>query len=418
MRTATYGLIGLVAGVTGLACQSYNMEGVDPQTVIAVETTETFTAGKPPALLVVQDRSGSMKICFGEGGESGDACDVDGDTEIDTQGRSSRMNVAQRVMTQVVGGNADDVLFGLVLYGVGGDGMCGDPVEVAPPALDSAGSIVNAYASHDAILEPAGGTPTTVALARAREIMLDETGAVRSPERQNYVVLVTDGLMNCNMDHPMPCVCAQEDGCFLLDSPGQRAALGDVGEFGVQGQPFPAYCLDIDNSLAEVETLRNAGVRTFVIGLGEGFSGTGAEVAVQSLNELAVAGGVPNEGERKFYSAANEAELEAALADIIDRIQVPCQYELDGPVCDGRLLHVTMQVDGEEIPTSCDAGEDPGENTWSFVDERTITFSPDLCRRFEQADDVRISIKGVESGCSTDDQGALIGPACDLRTLQ
>jgi len=414
MRTAAFGLIGLALGGAGLACQSYNMEGVDPQTVIAVETSGTFTAGKPPALLIVQDRSGSMEICFGAGGGGGgQRCDSNGDGTVDRDG-SSRMHVSQRVMTNVLQSHRDEVLFGLVLYGVdGADPACGDPQTIATPGLEATSDVIAAYQSDPSIVDPNGGTPTTRALLEARDALLDENGKLRMPERDNYVVLVTDGLMNCNLDHPMPCICANDSGCPTTD--GGMAQVGDEGSF-MDGR----FCLDNDASIAVVNELREAGVKTFVIGLGEAFSG-GSSLGVESLNALAEAGGVPRtDGGEKFYSAADEQQLQASLDDIIAKIVVPCEYELDGPVCDGRLVHITMEIDGEEVPTSC--GE--GENTWLFaerpdgtLDEQRIVFSPDLCARFGEAEQVKISIKGIESGCERDEAGALIGPACDLREL-
>ena len=414
MRTAALGLIGLALGGAGLACQSYNMEGVDPQTVIAVEVDRSFTAGKAPALLVVQDRSGSMEICFGGGGGGdGHRCDSNGDGTIDRDG-SSRMHVSQRVMTNVLQSHGEEVLFGLVLYGVdGADPACGDPQTVAAPGVDPTGDVIAAYRDDPSIVDPNGGTPTTRALQEARDALLDASGKLRMPERDNYVVLVTDGLMNCNLDHAMPCVCANDSGCPTVE--GGMAQVGDEGTFA-DGR----FCLDNDASIAVVNELREAGVKTFVIGLGEAFSG-GSSLGVDSLNALAEAGGVARaDGGEKFYSAADERQLEESLDAIIAQIVVPCEYELDGPVCDGRLVNITMQIDGENVPTTC--GE--GDNTWLFaqrddgsLDEKRIVFSPDLCARFGEAEEVKISIKGIESGCEHDDAGALIGPACDLRQL-
>jgi von Willebrand factor type A domain len=394
MRSATLGLFAVAAGASAVACQSYNMEGVDPQTLVAVETTGTFTAGKAPALLIVQDRSGSMEMDFGG---------------------SSRMDVAQRVMSSTVGGHRGEVLFGLVLYGVG-DNECGDPAEITAPGLDTVDTVLNAYESHPAILTPAGGTPTTAALRAAYDSLVDPaTGKVAMTDRENYVVLVTDGLMNCNVEHAMPCVCANETGC--TDSDGNRNAVA----FGEEGMLLDGrFCLDDSESIDAVLQLRQAGVKTFVIGLGESFTGGGtSDIGVVSLNALAEAGGVARAGTEKFYSAADETELEDALDEIIDSIVVPCEYALDGPVCDGRLLSIEMKIDGETVPTVCGEGDD----AWQFaprgdgsLDPQRILFSENLCNRLTAAESVEISIKGVESGCESGEDGTVIGPACDLRT--
>src|SRR5690606_36935629 len=250
---------------------------------------------------------------------------------------------------------------------------------------DSGPEVIGAY--YDQLMEePEGGTPTTEALAAAYAQLVNEEGRLVYPDRENYVVLVTDGLMNCNGEHETLCVCAGESGC---------AAVGGQVEYGEEGDLIsPLQCLDDAASIREVERLREAGIRTFVIGLGENFSG---DVAISSLvlDRLAEAGGVPREGhDPKFYSAADEAELESALTTIIEQIAAPCVYELDGPVCDGRLVKISLRIDGERVETSCNPELD-AEADWFFVrrqdgslDPRTITVAPPLCPRPAAAEPV------------------------------
>lgn len=408
MRSARLGLIGLaVAAASGAACQAYNMEEVEPQTVVAVETSGTFNVGKAPALLIVQDRSGSMNLCFTASGGGSGQCDSDGNGSLDTN-TSSRMNVAQRVMRNAVTTNGGDVYFGLVLYGVDGDDpACGDPKEIAAPAPNTVDTLVNAYTDDPAITSPRGGTPTTKAIEQAYATLVDpSTGKAKMGERDNYVVLVTDGLMNCNAEHAFPCFCSTENGCSTADG---RVGYGEEMNSGDARQ-----CLDDDRSLAAVKKLRDAGVKTFVIGLGESFAGGGTNLAIDSLNRLADAGGMPRTGAtERFYSAADEGQLEAALDDIIDKIVVPCEYELDGPVCDGRLVSISTTIDGQSVEIGCSPD---AESSWYFatrgdgsLDERRITFSPDLCSRFGSATEVKISIRGVENACG----GEVTAPSCD-----
>lgn len=396
----------LLASIAG-ACQAYNMEAVDPQTIIAVETEGSYVRGQPPTLLIVQDRSGSMKYCFEQEATPGsdDECELRGGG-VET-GRRSRMAVARSVIEKTVTEYASEVWFGLVAYGVGGS--CGLPEALVDPASDSAADVVAAYYS-DLMEEPDGGTPTTEALREAYDRLVDEEGNLRFPDRENYVVLVTDGLMNCNADHPSTCVCAAENGCA-------RFGGGDLIPYGEEGEVAAAVlCLDDAESVAQVERLREAGVRTFVIGLGEDFAGDQA-LSNQVLDRLAEAGGVPREGHpQKFYSAADESELESALASIIEQIAAPCTYRLDGPVCDGRLVSVSLRIDDELVETSCNESLDE-ETDWFFVerpdgglDPRTITFSPPLCERLAAANTVSISIRGVENACPDEETS----PACSL----
>lgn len=393
-----------------VACQAYNMEEVDPQTIVAVETEGTYVRGQPPTLLIVQDRSGSMEYCFEPTPTpgSGHECRILGGDRGDVaQDRRSRMVVARSVMEKTLTAHADEVWFGLVAYGVGGS--CGRPEALVDPGPGSAAEVVEAY--YGPLMEaPEGGTPTTEALREAYDRLVNEEGQLRFADRENYVVLVTDGLMNCNAEHDTTCVCAGESGCA-------SAAGGGLIPYGEEGELLSALqCLDDAAAIREVERLREAGIRTFVIGLGEDFSGDVA-ISNQVLDRLAEAGGVPREGHaQKFYSAADEAELEAALASIIEQIAAPCTYELDGPVCDGRLVSISMRIDDELVETSCNEGLD-GETDWFFVergdgrlDPRTITFSSPLCERLAEAGTVSISIRGVENACPDEETR----PACSL----
>ncbi|HWV39895.1 MAG TPA: vWA domain-containing protein [Vulgatibacter sp.] len=414
MHALRTGLLAVLALGLGLAaCQAYNMEEVDPQTIIAVETFGTYVRSKPPALLVVQDRSGSMDACFDQTATGGATrgCRRADDTIDPT--RRSRMEVAQDVMAEIVEANADEVQFGLVMYGYDPAtprANCGPPDTVAVPSGESHQEVAEAYRSSPAMLEPSGGTPTTAALHRAYEMLVDpDTGERRDPSRENYVVLVTDGLMNCNSEHPVPCVCASESDCGAL-------------KYGETGTPSnPIQCLDDAATIAEVERLRESKVPTFVIGLGDAFGGK--SLATDVLDALAEAGGVPQEGKaQKFYSAADPAQLQASLEAIIKRISAPCDYELDGPVCDGRLVKVALRItEGEgddatteDVETSC--SPDPGEATWYFasgdagLDPQRIIFSPSLCKRLAEAAKVEISIRGVENACEEETGG----PACSL----
>lgn len=412
VRKLTFAAASLSAA-TVLACQAYNMEEVDPQTVIAVETYGTYTKGKPPTLLIVQDRSGSMEICFDPAARpgSGGSCQVPGQDQP-VEDRRSRMVVAREVMEHTVEANRNDVWFGLVVYGVPESAAesCGPPVPLVDPSASSAEGVIAAYRGDERIVSPAGGTPTTAALLSAYERLVDEEGKLRHGDRDNYVVLVTDGLMNCNASASMPCLCSQEAGCFDTEK-GSVVELGEEGTF-----ILPDLCLDDDESLHQVHRLLQAGVKTFVIGLGDTFS-TEDALSSRTLDQLAEAGGVPRRDHaQKFYSAADEAELEAALDDIIRQIAAPCTYDLDGPVCDGRLVKVALRIDGEMVETTCDSGL-VGEADWFFTgaaegkpNPQQITFSAPLCQRMAEAEKVEISIRGVENACPDQETH----PACDL----
>jgi len=169
------------------------------------------------------------------------------------------------------------------------------PASVAVPmiteTLDSSG--------------PAGGTPATVALQRAHDYFANGDGQALTGER--FVLLVLDGIPNCNPDHP----CASEDcGPCTLDP----SLPGDP--------PLCCYgseaCDDSPDSAATIQSLREAGVQTMVVGI------PGSELYSDSLDALATAGGLPNpDGEQAHYVASAEggtAELEATLGAALGAI--------------------------------------------------------------------------------------------------
>lgn len=404
-------VLGLLALGGAAACQSYSMEGVDPQTIVAVETSQRFTGAKPPVLLIVQDRSGSMQLCFGnEPAGPGESCGPIGQAP---QSLRSRMDVAQTVMDDALQSHASDAQYGLILYGIGGATGCGEANTLVSPSTSSSGAdlVRQEYLSNPAIDQPEGGTPTTKALKKALDTLVDATtGDLKEAYagRAAYVVLVTDGLMNCNAQHAMPCTCSQEINCGGVLF-GQEGTLSD-----------PQLCLDDEDSLQMVRALAEADVKTFVIGLGETFQGE--SLAVDVLNSLANAGGRPRRDPASgqvlnpaFYSAGDRQALQTSITEILESITAPCEYELSGPVCEGRLIQVKLTIDGEDVVTGCGGG---GDASWDFVagDARRIRFNGALCSRMQNANEVFVSIKGIESSCSTECERAS-GPACDLSAV-
>lgn len=426
MRPSTIATSPLAAGLlsslaaAGLlsACQTYSMEEVDPQTLVAVAKYEEFGLERPPALLVLQDHSGSMDACFDAtpGVAPTHGCMELPNLDVYDPERRSRMDVARQVMLRLMSDTQADIDYGLVLFGADdADPVCGGPTVVADPTEGSLRAALDAYASHPFLVHPRGGTPTTAALRSAYELLVDEaTGSPRQEDRQSFVVLVTDGLMNCAEGGGPTCVCAAERGCPTAD-PSVRLA------FGEEGVPLdPAHCLDDAEAIAEVTRLREAGVRTFVVGLGEVFGPGGDDgLARDVLDRLALAGGVAQgeDAPTRFYSAANAAELQDALETIVRQISVPCEHDLDGPVCDGRLLQLSLRIDGEVVDTRCD--ETGANGTWFFaqredgsLDPGRIAFSPDICERLRAVERAEIAIRGLENACP--EEGPVVGPACSL----
>ena len=124
-------------------------------------------------------------------------------------------------------------------------------------------------------LVPGGGTPTADSL----RFLATYPPLVDNPEgRAQFVLLLTDGLPNCNGTNPNSCTSGAPAGaqcrCTL--------AACTAASYCVQG------CLDKDNSATAIVELQKKKIKTIVIGFGaDTTSGDGPD----TLNAMAEAGG-------------------------------------------------------------------------------------------------------------------------------
>lgn len=202
---------------------------------------------------------------------------------------------------------------------------------------------------------PRGGTPTALAL----------DGALRSvsgAREETYVFLVTDGAPNCN-----PNAACGADRCILNL---EEARLTDeivcdeslnCCDPTVLG---PENCLDDAGSLAAIEELARAGVRTFVIGI------PGSDAYADVLDRLALAGGVPRTGSPSYYRVNDAEELITTIGALGVEVALACTIELVEPPPDPALVNVFF--DRELVPY------DP-DNGWTFSDARTVQMQGEAC---------------------------------------
>ncbi len=174
---------------------------------------------------------------------------------------------------------------------------------------------------------PQGGTPTGPALT----LLASTPGLTATDGREDFVVLITDGLPNCNANNtnaactcnPSLCgascsaVCAAQTTACQCTTSTCTNALCSLG------------CLDTDATISAVSTLRTAGVRTIVVGFG---ADTASGPAITVLDAMARAGGAPRSCpngtsaecgglqclsnrtcEQAFYRAQTSVELQAVL---------------------------------------------------------------------------------------------------------
>ena len=126
----------------------------------------------------------------------------------------------------------------------------------------------------------------------------------------------------------------------------------------------PENCLDDAGSLAAIEELARAGVRTFVIGI------PGSDAYADVLDRLALAGGAPRLGSPSYYRVNDAEELITTVAALGIEVALACSIELVDPPPDAGLVNVFF--DGEIVPY------DP-ENGWTFSDARTVQMQGEAC---------------------------------------
>ena len=221
-------------------------------------------------------------------------------------------------------------------------------------------------------LPAAGGTPTAATLT-----LLGSQPSLQDTKRKNIVLLLTDGLPNCNGSlDKSTCTCVT----------------------GATPCPSQLNCLDDTAAINAVTALAQKNIATIVIGFG---ADTGASLGRPTLNNMAVAGGYQREcttssdcgtGDTcsgghcsviKFYQAANGVQLAAVLAKLQQIIDVnPCgPYKfsaLDKP-SDPRFL--VVYVDGQKQLS--------GPDTWQYSEvsgEPQVDFVGQTCTRLENSD--------------------------------
>ena len=206
---------------------------------------------------------------------------------------------------------------------------------------------------------PNGGTPVALAL-NALAPLLGAAGP------NTYVFLVTDGGPNCS-----PSLRCEADSCMPnlehLRITEQLVCDDSINccDESIFG---PANCLDTDGSLAAVNTLAAAGIKTIVIGM------PGSEAYTGVLDQLAVAGGAPRADSPRYYRVSDADALQATVSTLGLTVAMSCTIQLTEPPPDPTL--VNLFFDGELVPS------DPVDG-WTFVDERTVRAQGAACALLE-----------------------------------
>jgi hypothetical protein len=224
--------------------------------------------------------------------------------------------IASQAITSLVQGYAGRIRFGLELFP---DRHASDKCTVAsipvPVAAGSESAIEKLLSASQAKTDanyPSGPcvTPIDTAVAEAAT-----DPALADASRGDYVLLITDG---------------QQAGC--------NAQNGNAA------------------TISEIKALYGRGVRTFVVGFG-------SSVSVASLDAFAQAGGAENaSGPHKFYDAADQASLDAALSAIA-QASLTCTLQLSSPPPNGDTSLIFVYFDKKPPPVPKDGTHKDG---WDY----------------------------------------------------
>lgn len=385
MKTALRAGLSFAALVVAASCQTYDFEPVTPLAIAQTTQFKTVTAKQfKPDLMILLDKSGSMALATNP---TAPGC-TNNCPQGCTAGCATRIADVRSSMQNFLSNSGNVARMGLTIYPA--DNVCtaaGTQQQLTPirPMSDN-DSDLQAWASgintQIQMQSVGGGTPTGGSLNFVGTI-----AELNDPQREDFVLLLTDGLPNCNTANPNTCTNAAACRCTLAGANcGTVINDADPNNFCRRG------CLDLDGSVQAVKDLRTRGIRTIVVGFGSEFGGgPGFEV----LNAMAIAGGfqrtcrngtnaecgaggvcdtTTNVCQTAFYSAANQAELTAALAEISAGLGADsiCKYTLEATPTSADLVSVI--IDG--------APQQSGPDTWALMAGQ-IVMQGALCTKLQ-----------------------------------
>ena len=259
-------------------------------------TTQPQTMNLPPDILIVLDRSGSMKDKI-DGTTCNGGCGA--------ESKWTQMTDALNLFTPTVEGSVN---WGLKLFGSASSCDVNTTAEVAPKTLNAA-----AIKAQIGKTTPGSSTPTTAAVTKAAAYL-----AGVNDGNPKIILLATDGMPTCGT-----ALCAP------------NTVTGNQNQ------------CDDANAIAAVKSVHDSmGIATYVIGIGTANGGSDA-----TLTAMAQAGGHPRAGTPAYYSVQSAAELTDAFAAIVGQVG-SCSFALS-PAIDPQKQQITgVKADGALIPAS------------------------------------------------------------------
>jgi hypothetical protein len=416
-------LLALLALTLFISCQTYDFEPVTPL-FVSQKTEKKIVARKrlKPNVMLLVDNSGSMN----EPTDRGDPdCLVRNQQNVlvvcgaepcpaSCPTRVSEMKSAMRAFLSSSGTFAR---LGLTVFpnrGTAENGVMGcdssSSITVNFPEMindDGQDPTLSATATSIATqietLSPLGGTPTAASLDFLSTYGgLNQSSVDRDDYRDDFVLLLTDGLPNCNGTNPNATCVAPSAACECTTL--QCSGTDPVRSTCSKG------CLDRDFTVQKVKELNARGIRTIVVGFGAELAAGSGPLVLQAMAREggfprscpdgtdAECGGAPgscNTASKQcstaFYQAANGAELAEALLRISKGIELkPCEFDLPSKPSDER--YVSVLVDGQTLTE--------GDTTYDYdFAANRVTFLGTYCRKIEESlpqNPVNIEFRVVE----------------------
>ncbi len=346
-------------GVLYGACSKHERKDhTNPRTTTAASTTSGFVGDGAnicgnefhdalttyPLIYLVLDRSGSM---------------------LDLDDGVTRYEKVRLATLDLVNSLGALVRVGLTLFpspdaGMGTECMAGE--EVFPPTVAPGSSFDNALDT-----APLGGTPIAATLENVRPLLLQHP-------QPRVVILATDGGPNCNADATCPA-----SNC-IINIVGECPANTNCCE-----PPEGTWqnCLDRLPTLEAIQAIADEGTPVYVVGI------PGSEFFAGVLNQMALWGGVPVEGEAQYYYRVDDLDSLGEVFKGIASKLVSCEFDLTDPP--EQPDQTNVYFDGEVVP------QDP-QDGWIWADEDTIWLTGAACAALKDGQVVEVQIV---SGCPT-----------------
>ena len=281
-----------------LGCQTYDFEPVSPVSLGQTTTSVSISAKQlKPNLMLVLDRSGSMRLPFDPTPAACGSCGQTGQPSCDPNTCPSRWDVLTTTADDFLTQHGTVARLGVAFYpslsganitdpGSGQpSNFCGpaSSIDVPLPSSDDDAALRDAATAVDFAIKRVGatasplsggvggGTPTGDSLV----YIADHANFGQTIQRQAFLLLMTDGLPNCNPASGLDAN-VNPAACDCTDGPSSTTC-----------SYYPVLdCNDFNETARKVSNIRSAGVKTIVIGYGDVFGSS----AQRSLQQIALAG--------------------------------------------------------------------------------------------------------------------------------